>query len=139
MNASHDPAPKPFAAPATRPISARLLVAGLLLATAVAQELSAASDIEMSPELLAIEGDVEWGEYLSAECATCHRRSADADTDAEGIPSISGWPEEAFVVVMHAYRQKLRPNPVMQLIAGRLSDEEIAALAAYYAESIEAP
>ena len=34
---------------------------------------------------------------------------------------------------MHAYKQQLRPHPVMQMMAGRLNDEEIAALAAYYA------
>jgi cytochrome c len=34
---------------------------------------------------------------------------------------------------MHAYKQKLRTNPVMQMMAGRLADEEIAALAAYFA------
>jgi cytochrome c len=35
---------------------------------------------------------------------------------------------------MHAYKQKIRPHPVMQMMAGRLSDEEIAALAAYFAQ-----
>ena len=34
---------------------------------------------------------------------------------------------------MNGYRLRLRPNPVMQTIAARLSDEEIAALAAYSA------
>lgn len=34
---------------------------------------------------------------------------------------------------MHAYKQKLRPHPVMQMMAGRLSEEEIAALAAFFA------
>ena len=34
---------------------------------------------------------------------------------------------------MHAYKQKLRPHPVMQMMAGRLSNDEIAALAAYFA------
>jgi cytochrome c len=33
---------------------------------------------------------------------------------------------------MHAYKQKIRVHPVMQMMAGRLSDEEIAALAAYF-------
>ena len=33
---------------------------------------------------------------------------------------------------MHAYRDKVRPNPVMQMIAGRLSPDEIAALATYF-------
>ncbi len=35
---------------------------------------------------------------------------------------------------MHAYKAKLRPHPVMQMMAGRLSAEEIAALAAFYAK-----
>ena len=34
---------------------------------------------------------------------------------------------------MHAYRSKSRAHPVMNMIAGRLSDAEIAALAAYFA------
>ncbi len=33
---------------------------------------------------------------------------------------------------MHAYKEQHRPHPVMQMMAGRLSNEEIAALAAYY-------
>jgi cytochrome c553 len=35
--------------------------------------------------------------------------------------------------VVKAYRDKRLDNHVMQTIAGRLSDEEIAALAAYFA------
>ena len=33
---------------------------------------------------------------------------------------------------MHAYKVKHRPHPVMQMMAGRLSDEEIASLAVYF-------
>ena len=51
----------------------------------------------------------------------------------DGIPSIVLWPEEDFVIAMHAYKNKTRPNPVMQMMAGRLNAEEIAALAAYFA------
>ena len=36
------------------------------------------------------------------------------------------------ITALYAYREKLKPNPVMQMQAGRLSDEEIAALAAYF-------
>lgn len=89
-------------------------------------------DEALSPEILAIRGDPAYGEYLSSECKTCHQASG-AD---QGIPSITNWPAEDFVVAMHAYKRKLRPNPVMQMMAGRLSDEEIAALAAYF-ETIE--
>lgn len=86
-------------------------------------------EITLPPEVLAIEGDPAWGEYLSSECKTCHQ----VDGSDAGIPSIAYWPEEDFVLAMHAYKQKLRPHPVMQMMAGRLNDEEIAALAAYFA------
>ncbi len=85
-------------------------------------------EVDLPPEVLAIEGDVEYGAYLSQECTTCHQRSG---TNA-GIPGITGWPEEDFVVAMHAYKQKLRPHQVMQSVAARLADDEIAALAAYF-------
>ena len=83
----------------------------------------------LPPEILSIKGDAEFGEYLASECTTCHQR----DGADQGIPSITNWPEEDFVVAIHAYKQKLRPHPVMQMMAGRLNDEEIAALAAYFA------
>jgi cytochrome c553 len=73
-------------------------------------------------------GDAAFGEYLAGECATCHRK----DGDVKGIPSIIGWPQDQFVAVMQSFKAKDRPNPIMQTIAGRLSDEELAALAAYY-------
>ncbi|HDR29803.1 c-type cytochrome [Rhodovulum sp.] len=90
---------------------------------------TARADLPMlSEETLAIVGDMAYGEYLSSECTTCHQR----DGSDQGIPSIVLWPQRDFVLAMHAYKQKLRPHPVMQMMAGRLSDEEIAALAAYF-------
>ncbi|WP_422368549.1 c-type cytochrome [Pelagibius sp.] len=83
---------------------------------------------DLDPAVLALQGDPDYGEYLSSECTTCHQ----ADGSNQGIPSITSWPAENFVVAMHAYKQQLRPHPVMQMLAGRLSDEEIAALAAYF-------
>lgn len=94
-----------------------------------AEPTARATDHDLDPAILAIKGDPEFGEYLSAECTTCHRR----DGADQGIPSITGWPAEDFVVAMHAYKQKLRPHPVMQMMAGRLANDEIAALAAYFA------
>lgn len=86
-------------------------------------------DHDLDPEILALKGDPEYGEYLSSECKTCHQAAGGDD----GIPSIVLWPEEDFVIAMHAYKNKDRPNPVMQMMAGRLNAEEIAALAAYFA------
>ncbi|MDJ1006243.1 MAG: c-type cytochrome [Paracoccaceae bacterium] len=93
-----------------------------------ADPTATATDHDLDPAILAIVGDPEYGEYLSGECTTCHQ----ADGNVDGIPSITYWPEEDFVVAMHAYKNKQRSHPVMQMIAGRLNDEEIAALAAYF-------
>jgi len=87
-------------------------------------------DHDLDPEILALQGDPEYGAYLATECLTCHQ----ADGTSGGIPSITLWPEEDFVIAMHAYKDKLRPHPVMQMMAGRLSNEEIAALAAFFAK-----
>jgi cytochrome c len=85
-------------------------------------------DLELAPEILAIRGDPAYGQYLSGECTTCHQ----TDGGGEGIPSITGWPVEDFVIAMHAYKKNIRKNPAMNMMASRLSDEEIAALAAYF-------
>jgi cytochrome c len=89
---------------------------------------STATDHELDPAILATVGDPDYGEYLSGECVTCHQASG----ANEGIPSITGWPQEDFVLAMHAYKAEIRPHPVMRMIAGRLSNEEIAGLAAYF-------
>ncbi len=86
------------------------------------------TDHSVDPTILAIQGDPEYGEYLSSECVSCHQ----LDGDYDGIPPIIGWPVDDFVVAMHAYKNKFRPHPVMQMMAGRLSNDEIAALAVYF-------
>ena len=93
-----------------------------------AEPTARATDHNIDPAILALQGDPEYGEYLATECLTCHQ----ADGSATGIPSITLWPQDDFVIAMHAYKDRLRPHPVMQMMAGRLSNEEIAALAAYF-------
>ena len=75
-------------------------------------------------------GDKEYGQYLGAECASCHYQSG----ENEGIPTINGMDAEVFVALMLAYRAKDMENPVMQMIAGRLNDEQIGSLAIYFSE-----
>ena len=72
-------------------------------------------------------GDIEFVKYLVAECESCHKAVA-----SEGINSIQGIDAEVFVALMLAYRSKEMENPVMQMIAGRLNDEEIGSLALYF-------
>jgi cytochrome c len=95
-----------------------------------AEPTAKGTDHDIDPAILAIQGDPEYGEYLASECQTCHK----IDGTDDGIPAITQWPLEDFVVAMHAYKTKIRPHPVMQMMAGRLSNEEIAALAAYFKE-----
>lgn len=68
------------------------------------------------------------GQYLASECTGCHQLSG----ASSGIPAIVGWPRDQFVAVVKSYRAKERDNEVMRTIAARLTDEEIAALAAYF-------
>jgi cytochrome c553 len=97
-------------------------------ATVRALALAAGVAVASAPALTA-EGDAALGEYLSSECVTCHQVSGQV---SGGVPSIVAWPADQFVAVLSAYKTKIRDNAVMQTIAGRLSDEEIAALAAYF-------
>jgi len=75
--------------------------------------------------------DVELGRYLSRECVTCHRSATATST----IPNIFGMAEKTFAEVVKAYREKRLNNAVMQNIAERLKDDEIEALAAYFART----
>ena len=72
--------------------------------------------------------DVAYGEYLANECVTCHQKTGNFN----GIPSITGWPPETFVQALNTYRWRERKNPIMQTIADQLTDEDMAALAAYF-------
>jgi cytochrome c len=76
----------------------------------------------------AFAADVELGRYLATECTTCHGASKTDST----IPDIFGKPESLIDERLKAYRDKSLPNEVMQTVASRLKDDEIAALAAYF-------
>jgi cytochrome c len=96
---------------------------GKLAATGLMVALSAAA---ITPSVAA--GDIELGRYLASECMTCHRSATATST----IPNLFGLPQSHLTIVIKAYRDKMLPNPLMQNIAGRLSDDEIAALAVFF-------
>ena len=73
--------------------------------------------------------DLEFGRYLATECLTCHRSGA----EGVAIPNIFGLQEATFAALLKAYRDKQLPNPVMQTVASRLNDDEISALAHFFA------
>ena len=85
-------------------------------------------EIDLPVEILNLDGDREYGEYLASDCKTCH----EADGGGDGIPNIHGRPKIQLITLLYAYREKIKLNPVMQMQAGRLTNEEIVALAAYF-------
>ncbi len=93
-----------------------------------AQATATTAEYGLDPKVLAVRGDPDYGAYLASECTGCHR----ADGIDMGIPSITGWPIDDFVIAMQAYRYGKRSNPAMQNIAKRLNDDEIAALAVHF-------
>ncbi|HZO47138.1 MAG TPA: c-type cytochrome [Xanthobacteraceae bacterium] len=91
--------------------------------------VAAAAALAVATTSSAAATDVELGRYLATECMTCHR----AATAGGAIPNIFGVAEATFAEIVKGYRDGKLPNPVMQNIARRLTDQEIAALARYFA------
>jgi cytochrome c len=74
--------------------------------------------------------DIEYGAYLAQECSSCHAKNS----NASGIPDIAGLPMDYFIQALSWYKEGARENATMQTVARSLDDEQIAALAAYYAQ-----
>ena len=87
-----------------------------------------AGDVVLPDGILSRAGDVAYGAYLAGECVTCHQ----ADGSDDGIPALNGLDRAHFITAIFAYKQKVRENTAMQQVAGRLSEDEVAALAAYF-------
>ncbi len=102
----------------------RQLAALMALAVVGAPTASAVAD----PRLLA------YGRHLAQECTTCHR----IDGVDNGIPSIIGQDPAHFAETIGFYRSGARPNAAMVSVAQSLDDEQIKALAAFYA-SLQKP
>jgi cytochrome c len=106
-------------------------VAAILKLQRVCRGALAISVIGLTGATAQAAGDFELGRYLASECMTCHRSATAAST----IPNIFGMAAPVFTDILRAYRAKQLPNPVMQNIAARLSDEEIASLALYFSRT----
>jgi cytochrome c len=105
----------PHAANTAKPLRGALL--GAMLLAGMAAPPCAGADLAL-------------GEYLSGECMGCHQLSGKA---VASIPGIAGRPEAEIAAALFAYKSGMRENLVMRNVAGRLTEEEIAALAAFFA------
>ena len=93
------------------------------------EEVAAASD-PAAEEIMAIDADADYGEYLAGECMTCHSITK----PDSNIPSIHGKDAIHLIEALIQYRDKTRDNETMRSVAGALGNEEIAALAAYFSQ-----
>ena len=76
--------------------------------------------------------DAKHGESLTQTCQGCHGPMG--HSMQEDKPSLGGQVPSYTTLQLAAFRAKLRPSPIMQAIAARLSDQDIVDLAAYYAQ-----
>ena len=72
-----------------------------------------------------------------AMCRGCHGLPGyrTAFPDVYSVPKLGGQEAQYLVKALQDYRSGLRPHATMRSIAATLSDQDIAALAAYYAGS----
>jgi len=99
----------------------------ILLATGIA----IGSDTET---ILGIEADTEYGEYLAGECITCHNADQALGEKGEGgVPGIHGAKAESIITNLLLYKSGVRDNTTMKAVVQTKADDEIAALAAYFA------
>jgi cytochrome c553 len=99
--------------------SVAALVALVALGCALAAGDSAADEAKVQA----------YGRHLAQECTGCHR----IDGIDNGIPSIIGWQAETLVATLKFYQEGKRTNPVMVSVAGSLNEQQMTALATYFA------
>ncbi len=85
------------------------------------------------PEPVAVSED-KAASITQKQCVKCH--SLDGNAHAPMYPKIAGQNEQYLAQSIRAYRDGSRTSPIMspQVAASRLSDADIAVLAAYYAK-----
>jgi len=98
-----------------------------LLALAVVSQFAVAADIK---------GDAKAAEKKVAMCIGCHGIPGYKATFPEvyRVPMIGGQSEKYIAAALVAYKKGERKHPTMRGIAAGLSDQDIADLAAYYAQ-----
>lgn len=70
-------------------------------------------------------------QQLASACAICH--GTDGRGDGKVLPPLAGMPREHLASQMRAFRDGQRPATVMHQIARGYTDEQIDALAAWFA------
>lgn len=76
------------------------------------------------------------GEPQVSNCIGCHSIPGYQASFPEvyRVPKIGGQSEQYLIAALRAYKQGERNHPTMAAVARSLTDEQIAAVAAYYAQ-----
>ena len=90
----------------------------------------AVSLLLLQPTHQAIAADIAAGEAKAKTCATCHGRNGVGT--APNFPNIAGQKSIYLTEQLQLFRSGERKNEQMSIIAKKLTDEDIANLAAYY-------
>jgi cytochrome c553 len=109
-------------------VNIQALIAPLVTAGLMAVSVSAFADA------VAPKGDAAAGQTKNSMCIGCHGIASyrTAFPSVYSVPMIAGQSEGYIVSALKAYRSGDRSHPSMRGIAGSLSDQDIADLAAYY-------
>jgi len=76
------------------------------------------------------DGDADAGKALAKKCAGCHGANGEGK---KKNPPLAGMATDAFAQAMADYKSGKRDNKMMVRTAKKLSDDDVANLAAYYA------
>jgi len=71
-------------------------------------------------------------QIVSQVCAACH--GADGNSPASANPSLAGQPADYITLQLAHFKAGIRPSPIMQPMAASLSDDDMRALGAYFAQ-----
>lgn len=75
-------------------------------------------------------GNTDDGKIKAAQCATCHG----ADGKGGGPnPPVVALDAAKFVAAMTDYKSGKRKHPIMEMLSKKLTDQDLADLASYYA------
>jgi cytochrome c553 len=79
--------------------------------------------------------DEQLAAYLAGTCNTCHHSGG----EGAAIPALAGRDAVELMTLLQAYRDGARPDALMHVIAGSLSETETAEVAAYLARQEPIP
>jgi cytochrome subunit of sulfide dehydrogenase len=75
--------------------------------------------------------DAQLGRSLAATCANCHGTNGQARGDT--VAALAGMPAERLITTLNAYKTGALPATIMHQIAKGYTDDQVKALAAFFA------